>query len=297
MTKCSNCNNNAIITTEKAFCKEHFVKYFEDKVISTITKFKLVSSNDKIIVASSGGKDSTTVLYILKKYFGKVEALAIDEGIPRYRSKTLEDLEKFCKRESIPLKIYSYKKEFDFSLNEALKIKKDLSPCYMCGVLRRYLLNTKARNFTKIATGHNLDDEAQSIMMNLVKSQIPLLARLGPITDTAEDKNFVPRIKPLYFCTEKEVATYAFVNNFATRFTQCPHSHDSFRAFVRDALNDYEIEHKGAKKNLVNNFLKLLPKMKSNQKDLHLNHCSNCGEPSSKELCKACSLVNSIANA
>jgi len=293
MTKCSKCKNKAVIITEKAFCKEHFTKYFENKVLATIKNFDLIGKKDKIIIASSGGKDSTALLYILNKYYKNTEALAIDEGIPGYRPLTLEDLEKFCSSNSIPLRIYSYKKAFGFSLSEALKARKELSPCYICGILRRYLLNTKARGFTKIATGHNLDDEAQSIMMNLTKGQITLLSRLGPITGNITDDKFVPRIKPLYFCTEKEVATYAVINNFGTRFTQCPHSHDSFRAYIRDVLNDYEAEHKGAKQNLINNFLKLLPQLKSKQ-ILKLSHCSNCGEPCSKEMCKVCMLVSSI---
>jgi len=282
-----------VIDTVKPYCKEHFIAYFENKVKSTIEKFKLLDDEDKIIVASSGGKDSTTVLYLLKRLYGKVEALAIDEGIPGYRIITLEDLEKFCKENSIPLRIYSYKEEFGFSLSEALKIRKDLSPCYMCGILRRYLLNSKARAFTKIATGHNLDDEAQSVMMNLTKNQMSLLSRLGPITGNVVDKNFVPRIKPLYMCTEKEVATYAMLQGFATRFTQCPHSFDSFRAFIRDTLNDYEVKHRGSKVNLINNFLKIVPNLKANQ-TLELNHCNACGEPSSREICKKCELVESI---
>ena len=263
MPACNKCSSKAVIVTEKAYCKPHFIDYFELKVLSTIKKFKLIDKNDKVIVGSSGGKDSTTVLYLLKKYFKNVEALAIDEGIPGYRSITLDDLEKFCSSNSIRLSVYSYKDEFGFSLSEALKVRNDISPCNMCGTLRRYLLNSKARGFAKIATGHNLDDEAQSIMMNLVKAQVSLLARLGPSTGTVRDAGFVERIKPLYFCTEKEVATYAVIKNFGVKFSQCPHSHKSIRAFVRDILNEYESRHKGAKENLVNNFVKLLPKLKS----------------------------------
>ena len=296
MPKCSKCRANAVILTAKAFCKNHFTDYFENKVLKTIQKFNLITKDDKIIVASSGGKDSTTVLYIIKKYFDKVEALAIDEGIPRYRSITLDDLEKFCSTHAIPLNIYSYKEEFGFSLSEALKVRKDISPCHICGILRRYLLNSKARGFTKIASGHNMDDEAQSIMMNLVKAQIPLLSRLGPLTGNVADAGFVPRIKPLYFCTEKEVATYAVLKGFGVRFTQCPHSHKSFRAFIRNQLNEYETKHRGAKQNLVNNFINMLPRLKTAQAGA-LSHCSNCGEPCSREICKACVLVNSIATA
>lgn len=297
MAKCNGCINKAVIVSEKSFCGNHFVKHFENKVLKTIKRFNLIKEEDKIIVGSSGGKDSTTILYILKKYFGNVEALAIDEGIPGYRNITLESLKKFCKEYSVPLHIYSYKSEFGFSLTEALKVNKELKPCNICGTLRRYLLNTKARCFDKIATGHNLDDEAQSIMMNLVKAQLPLLSRLGPITGNVADDGFVPRIKPLYFCTEKEVATYAVIKQFSARFNQCPHSVNSFRASIRDQLNEYEVKNRGSKVRVVNNFLKLLPGLKKQQASLNLNHCNNCGEPSSKELCRACNLVDTLTPA
>lgn len=294
MVKCDKCSESAVIATDKTYCKNHFNDYFEKKVTDTIEKYKLIQPGDKIIVASSGGKDSTTVLHLLQKYYGNVEALAIDEGIPGYRSITLQGLEKFTTENKIPLHIHSYKEEFGFSLTEALKLRTDLSACYVCGVLRRYLLNTKARGFTKIATGHNLDDEAQSIMMNLVKAQTQLLSRLGPVSGNVQDDKFVPRIKPLYFVTEKEVAVYSFINNLAPRYTQCPNAKRSFRAKIRDVLNTYEATHRGAKKNLINNFIEKLPNLKSTHENDVMSHCLNCGEPSAKEICKACYLVQSI---
>ena len=89
-----------------------FVEHFESKVLQTIKKFDLIGKGDRIVVGSSGGKDSTAVLYVVKKHFGNVEALAIDEGIPGYRNVTLEDLRMFCNRQGIPLKVCSYSEEF-----------------------------------------------------------------------------------------------------------------------------------------------------------------------------------------
>ncbi len=295
MVQCSECSGSAVIVTESSYCKEHFVSYFEGKVAATIERFNLISPDDRIIVASSGGKDSTTILYLLNKFYGNVEALAIDEGIPGYRSATLEDLKEFTTKHSIPLHIYSYKDQFGFSLSDALKIRKDVSACYMCGSLRRYLLNQKARSFTKVATGHNLDDEAQSIMMNLVKAQTDLLSRLGPESGNIKDDLFVPRIKPLYLCSEKEIATYALIMGFAPRFTQCPNAKASFRAKIRDVLNEIELQSRGSKRRLVERFLSYLPELKSRVSDVSLSYCSNCREPSSQPICKTCSIVDSIS--
>ncbi len=294
MVKCDKCSEAAVINVTAPYCGSHFIRYFESKVAATVKKYKLMGKNDKLVVACSGGKDSTTVLYLLNKWFGNVTALAIDEGIPGYRNVTLEDLRSFCSRNSIPLKTVSYREVFGFSLHEALK-SVDVLPCNICGTLRRYLLNSSARGFTKIATGHNLDDEAQSILMNFFKSNLELAARLGPITGVIRDARFVPRIKPLYFCHEKEVAAYAFLMNFGIRFSECPHSRVSFRAAVRDFLNELEQHNSGSKQNIVNGFLHLLPRLKSAcSKGKGMGHCKGCGEPSGRELCKACVYVNSL---
>ena len=190
---CKLCKNKVILDN---YCEEHFSEYFEKKVISTIKRFKLIKKTQKIVVAASGGKDSTTVLYILKKYGYNITALAINEGIKNYRDISLDMLTKFCKQHKIKLKIVSFKKELNKSLDEMLAKTHD-RPCTVCGIFRRNLLNKYSRDYDVIVTGHNLDDEAQAVIMNLVKNNTTALIRQGPISGTKKLLNYTKRVKPL----------------------------------------------------------------------------------------------------
>jgi len=275
-------------------CKNHFTDYFESKVFKTIRQFELLDKEENLGVALSGGKDSLTVLHILNRLSQqnpkiKINAIAIDEGIHNYRDKTLEKAKEFCHENNIKLNIFSYKEEFGLTLDEMLKIL-DVKPCTVCGIFRRYLLNKKSRELklTKLATGHNLDDECQSIMMNQMKNNIEGSARLGPKVGLLQHKDFVQRIKPLYLCTEKEVTTYAFVNGLLDEFNECPNVPQSFRAQVRDMLNDFENKFPGTKYSIVNSFLQTLPLLKKQFKNDAIKVCVKCSEPSANDVCNAC---------
>ena len=291
--KCSKCKNKAVFLSPN-YCKEHFIEYFEKKAIKTISNCRLFDKKDRIAVASSGGKDSVALLYVLKKYGYDIEAIAIDEGIKGYRDKTIKDLKKFCNEQDIRLSIYSFKEEFGMNLDKMIKKHKQ-KPCTICGIFRRYLLNEKSKCFDALATGHNLDDEVQSVMMNLFRNTLEANARLGPKTGLVKDKRFVQRVKPFYMLTEKETKTYAFLKGFDVMFTECPYVPLSFRAGVRDFLNEQEQAVPGSKVNVINSFLKMLPDMKKRfATDERIKACRRCRAPSQKELCKACLLLEEL---
>ncbi|MFC1648773.1 TIGR00269 family protein [Nanoarchaeota archaeon] len=266
------------------YCKDHFIEYFESKVKQTIKDHKMLSKKDKVAVGCSGGKDSTSLLYILHKLGYNVTAIAIDEGIKGYRDKSLIHLQNFCKEHDIPLVIHSFKDNFGKALDQMNTKNVGGNPCTTCGTFRRYLLNKETANYNKIAVGHNLDDEAQSILMNLFKGQEFMLNRIGPITE--EIKNFTVRIKPLYFLKEKEVATYAFLKGFLDKYEECPNAKLAYRIQLRDLLNQYEQDNPGTKEAILTKFLKV----KKQQKTSQIKQCKECKQPSSRDICKACEI-------
>ena len=166
----------------------------------------------------------------------------------------------------------------------------------MCGVLRRYLLNKSAKELkaTKIVTGHNLDDEAQAIMMNFFRNTLQLSARLGPMSGMKGNKKFIPRVKPLYFIPEKDIEKYSKVMKFPVKYGNCPCSSEVFRRFTGNMLNDLEKQNKNVKKNILCYFLKMLPELKKKFKKQDYSYCTKCGEPSKGKVCRTCQIIGNI---
>ncbi|MBI2672293.1 TIGR00269 family protein [Candidatus Woesearchaeota archaeon] len=297
---CKNCENNPVIKLPNSNiyqCKKCFNKYFEKKVRKTIRMYKLIDKKDIIGVACSGGKDSMTTLYLLGKILKsrnqKIIAITIDEGIDGYRDLTF--LKNYCKENNIDLHSFSYKEEFGKTLDTMLKLTKE-KPCSICGVFRRYILNTKAKKLgvTKLATGHNLDDEAQTVLMNQFRRNVAASLKLGPITGVIKDERFIRRIKPLYFMTEREVATFAFINNLKDDYKECPNNEESYRCYIRDKLNEIEEKFPGTKHSIITSFLETLPLLRKNYNIKKIKTCKSCSEPCSQEVCQACKLAEKI---
>ena len=163
--------------------------------------------------------------------------------------------------------------------------------CAPCGVLRRNLLNEGAQGYDLIATGHNLDDEAQSVMMNIIKANHWLVQRTGPRTGPEDRKGFVPRIKPLFFCKEREVAIYAHLKGLRPAFEECPHAAKSFRAVVRNWLNTREQEKAGFKRDIVESAMRWGGMLSTHRGETRLRTCVGCGQPSRGESCAACEII------
>ncbi len=308
---CGNCGDKAVIVLQHgALCKKHFLTYFEEKVFKTISRWRLIDRSDVLCIATSGGKDSLTVLYLTQKYIKKnnlnvpLTALAVDEGIPGYREKTLKDLEKFCGEQKVELNVVSFEKEFGKTLTKAYPIINEdekKKPCNICGVWRRYMLNKYAKKIgaTKVVTGHNLDDEAQAVVMNVFKANLKLAPRLGPISGLEESSLFAQRVKPLYFCLEKEVRLYTILKGWSIEFAECPHSQSGYRHHIQEMLNDFEEKYKGTKQAIINSYLAILPMLQESGKKTkgEIKKCVLCSEAANQEVCNACKMKEVLEHA
>lgn len=252
----------------------------------------MVQKGNRIAIALSGGKDSIVLLYVLHKIFQdrkdlELCAITIDEGIKGYREHTLEHAVKLAGDLGIKHTISTFKEGFGVTLDE-LTMRKEHAACTFCGVLRKNLLNKTAREqgADKLAMGHNLDDESQTIMMNYLRGDIDRLKRMLP---NVKQPGLVMRIKPLRSIPEKEVALYGFLNDLPVSMDECPYSGEALRNEIREMINNYEVKHPGTKYSLLGGYETISEVLRS--PDNQIAVCRICGEPGSDDVCKTCKLL------
>jgi len=297
---CSKCGSRRPVFRRRysgeQLCKICFIESIERRVKRTIAKYNMFNHDDTIGVALSGGKDSVVLLQILNKIerrfpTSKLVALTIDEGIKGYRREAIEISREYCEKMGIDQTVSSFKEMYGYDLDEVVEAargKMRLSPCAFCGMLRRRALNILARQreVNKLATAHNLDDESQTILLNIMHGDIERLMRTKPKLDGIHPK-FVQRVKPLCDIPEREIALYAYLTGIRFQEAVCPYRETSMRQEIREILGVLEAKHSGIKYSLVRSFEKLRKKMGQEGSE-GIQECMKCGEPSSQTLCKTC---------
>jgi uncharacterized protein (TIGR00269 family) len=286
-------------------CKKCFAESIEAKVRATIAKYQMFNFDDRIAVAVSGGKDSISLLHVLTKMErhhpeASLVAVTVDEGIKGYRDEALEIAAANCKNLGIEHHTVSFKELYGFTLDDIvakarLKGGRELTSCAYCGVLRRRALNVAAREVgaDKIATAHTLDDEVQTILMNIFRGDILRLAKEKPVTDDVHPR-FVRKVKPFCEIPEKESTLYAYVKNVRFQDTPCPYASEALRNDVRLMLNRMEEKHAGTKFTVFKSMERIRPALDEIVKKDDFRDCVECGEPASSDLCRTCEMLKKI---
>ena len=285
---------------QKQLCSYCFSRYYWQRVKRNIVRNNMLSRHDKVGVGVSGGKDSLVTLYVLKDMHYDVNAICVDEGISGYRDKTIPYVERFCEQREIPLTIVRNKDQYGITIDDARKRDPAKPACSYCGVFRREQLNRTARELgmTKLATGHNLDDEVQVILMNFFRGEVQRMARTGPVAGLVENELFVPRIKPLRDSPEKENVVYALVNGIEYDDIECPYSTDAFRRDIRNFMNQMEEKRPGTKFGILNAYDRMLPILQSGLENISAPlQCEKCGELTSSLVCKKCEMLQVLQEA
>ena len=227
---CSKCSKPAVTFIRYSgnhLCEGHFLEFFDKRVKKDMRKQSVFKADTKVAVALSGGKDSTVATWLLDDIISKrrdmeLHAITVDEGIEGYRPESLKMAKEFCESRDIPHHVVTFKDTVGWTMDEIAKQDPETIPCTYCGVFRRKALNSKAREIGAdyLATGLNLDDTAQSVLMNFARGDIEKLARMGPHTKVQRD--LIPRIQPLRTIPEKEVYLFSMLKGIKIHNAECP---------------------------------------------------------------------------
>lgn len=279
-------------------CDEHFRGSVERRVRRELRQqgpFK----RGHITVAVSGGKDSVVTLRLLHETFRDnpavtLSAVTIDEGIASYRPPSIAIAAEHCKEIGVEHHVLSYEETAGVTMDKVVVHPgRTMLPCAYCGVMRRRNLNEAAKRAgaTHLATGHNLDDTAQTILMNHLKGDTDRLAKMGPHRPEHVQPGLIPRILPLRAIPEREVALYAILRGWSYHDGECPYAAEATRGRYRDLLLQLEEESPGTRHALVAGYDRLAPMLHASAP---LRACATCGEPSSGERCRACALIETV---
>ncbi len=275
-------------------CPFCFSSSLKERVQGAINRFGMLDHWSRVAVAVSGGKDSLTLLHILKEieddtHGSDLIAVTVDEGIAGYRDEAIGITERACRRLGVEWRLVGFRDLFEKTMDEIAVEDRVLGACTFCGVLRRRALNEAARKAgcDRLATGHTLDDMAQSALLNLLRGDVGKMATLDPGGSTSP--GFIRRIKPLCEIPERETTLYAYLHGFELQSTACPYAEEAMRGDARAFLNDMESRRPGTLFAAYNTALKLIPSAANAEA---MKTCRICGEPSVGEICRVCQLID-----
>ena len=302
--KCAYCKvNRAMLKrpkTKECVCKECFYYAFEEEIHKTIVHEKIFTPGDRVAIGASGGKDSTVLIHTLKtlnerhNYGIELFLLSVDEGIKGYRDDSLETVARNEQQYGIPLEVVSYKDLYGYSMDDIVAQIGLKNNCTFCGVFRRQALDRGAvlLKANKIVTGHNADDIAETVFLNVLRGDFPRLTRCTN-SITGED-SALPRCKPFKYTYEKEIVMYAFHKKLDYFATECTYSPQAYRGFTREFIKDVEIINPTG----ILNTIVSADEMKlgtDTDKPLQVQgECQRCGYITSQEVCKACVLLEGL---
>lgn len=275
-------------------CPDCFKETIVGRVKRTINKYKMFEWDSRIAIGISGGKDSLVLLHLLHEIErdrpnAELIAVCIDEGVSGYRDEALRLAEKNCKALDIDMHTLSFRDLFDETMDEIAAKQRELGACSYCGVLRRRALNDAAKQVDadRLATGHNLDDMAQSVLLNVLRGDVQRIHSFSPGGQQLGE--YIRRVKPLCEVPERETTYYAYVDNMEFQSLPCPYADEAMRSDARRFLNQMEYKRPGTKFIVYQTGLKI----KGEPEKKVLNKCKICGAPTTGSICRTCELIKS----
>lgn len=207
----------------------------------SITRWKLIEEGDHLMVAVSGGKDSYSLLDLLRRFQARapisfrMTAVHLDQQQPGYDGAPLRE---WLRAGSIPHEILSENTYATVLRNTAA----GKSYCSVCSRMRRGILYTAAHKLgcNKIALGHHRDDALETLLMNLFFGG---KMQAMPATYRTDDDR-LDVIRPLIECAEDDLARYSQLREHPILPCNLCGSQDGLqRQEMKKLLNQLQTQH------------------------------------------------------
>ncbi len=310
---CTFCTEEAIVSVPHRglrLCRYHFINYVETEVENVIARYSMLEDVRKLLVAVSGGKDSVALLHILSKICERkkidIIAVTIDLGIEGYSDECVRVARELCHMLGIRHVILRVS-DHGFTIDDVKELEHRLRRpvCAVCGLVKRYLLNKVAlqERCDAIATGHNLIDVAQYLVINFLSGNLEAMQKLLPVTP-GEEGVLVRRIRPLYFIHEKETKLYVELLGLPVVQRVCPYSERQtrhrrkppFQEYLRAMLLDLDDRYPGTLFHFVENFVRKVAPVLRIESLKEYTKCKICGLPTSRSdgICAFCHIAGLI---
>lgn len=298
--KCRRCGADAVLELRRhnaAFCAADYLEFFRNQVREAIRRHRMFTREEPVLVAVSGGKDSLALWDVLITEGYRTTGLYLDLGIFEYSEESRRRCERFAAERGAPLRVVRVAD----AVGAPVPVIKEVTrrpPCSGCGLSKRYLINRAALEggFPVVATGHNLDDEAATLLGSVMHWQTDALARQAPALPSTHPK-LVRRVKPLYRLSERETAAYAFLRGIDYIVEECPFAVGATSIAYKEILNRIEDASPGAKHNFLFGFLDRARAGFERVEAVPLQECARCGQVTTGAVCAFCKLADQVKRA
>lgn len=288
--KCRRCKAPAVVEVRRhnaAFCRDCFLHHVRTQVERAIEHYDMFGHEDRLLVAVSGGKDSLALWDVLLELGYRVDGLYLGLGIGEYSARSAEITRVFARDRGVELIEVDLAGEYGFDVPTAGR-KGSRSTCAVCGLSKRYVFNKAARDhgYDVIATGHNLDDEAATLLGNTLRWQTEYIARQFPVLPAEE--GLARKVKPLYRLSELETAAYAFLRGIDYVVEECPLVAGNTQLRYKDAMNQLESTSPGTKAQFFLNYLERAAPLFASEDKAEVRPCERCAQPTTGRFCAFC---------